>query len=308
MKPKESLSLAELHRIFGNRLFRHCVTASITGGEPTMRSDFRELPPLLADAIPSLRKVNLTSNGFATERIVSSFEYFLPILARRGIGFSVNLSMDGVGDIHNEVRNNRQAWTNLEATIEGLTALRRRMLFNLVLACTFTHSNVGDAERVLEYARSRGIYVIFRRAFTIDRIGSRPEYDRFAPTAEQGKTLESFFQNVVSNYDRSHTRRLYYRMLLKMMKGEQRSIPCLYRKAGLFIDHRGDMFVCTVFSKKLGNALLQDPEKLYFASSGHREELACGDCKGCSHDVTLYTPVGDQVVDRITSAVTKIRR
>ena len=308
MKPKESLSLAELRQIFGSRLFQHCVTASITGGEPTMRTDFQELPPLLADVMPALGQVNLTSNGIATERILTSFEHFLPILARRRIGFSVNLSMDGVGAVHNEVRNNPKAWNNLESTIDGLIAMRRTMPFNLVLACTFTHSNVADAEHVLEYAKSRGVYVIFRRAFTIDRIGSRSEYERFAPTPDQQAALESFFRKVVSEYDRSHARSLYYRMLLRMMGGEERSISCLYRKAGLFIDHRGDMFVCTVFSKKLGNALTEDPEKLYFESRGYREDLACGDCKGCSHDVTLYTPFADQVVDRIKSAITRVRR
>lgn len=32
-------------------------------------------------------------------------------------------------------------------------------------------------------------------------------------------------------------------MLLDMLGGSERTVPCLYRRAGLFIDHRGDMYV-----------------------------------------------------------------
>lgn len=307
-QPKHSLTLEQVRQVFGHRLFRHCATISLTGGEPSMRKDFAELPPLLAEVMPSLRQVNLTSNGYATDRIVTAFESFLPTLAARDIGFSVNLSMDGVGEVHDRVRNRVGAFAGLDATVRALVEMRKRLPFNLVLATTFTHSNVDDAENVLAYARERGVYVIFRRAFTIDRIANREDYPGFAPTAEQDERIKRFLRKVRAEYDRSHARSLYYEMLLRMMEGEERSTPCLYRKAGLFIDHVGDMFVCTVFSKRIGSALEGDPEATYLASAGHREELACGDCRGCSHDVTLFTPFADQVADRIRSRITKVKR
>jgi MoaA/NifB/PqqE/SkfB family radical SAM enzyme len=308
MKPKTQLSQEEIGRIFGSPLFRHCATISLTGGEPFMRRDFAELPTLLADRMPALGQVNITSNGYATERIVPGLESFVPALRRRGIGFSINLSMDGVGEVHNTVRNNPRAWEHLDATVRALVAMRRRIPFNLVLACTFTQHNVDDAEHILEYAKAQGVYVIFRRAFTIDRIANREDYPTFAPRPEQDARLRQFIATVRATYDRSHARGLYYDMLLGMMEGGERTVPCLYRTAGLFIDHTGDLFVCTVFSKRIGNALTEDPERLYFASASHREELACGDCRKCSHDVTLYTPLLDQVTDRIRARITKVRR
>lgn len=307
-QPKHSLSLDQIGQLFSHRLFRHCATVSLTGGEPLMRKDFAEIPALLAEAMTSLRQVNLTSNGFATDRTVSSLESFLPKLAAKDVGFSMNLSMDGVGDVHDRVRNRVGAFAALDATVRALVEMRQRLPFNLVLACTFTHTNVDDAENVLAYARGRGVYVIFRRAFTIDRIANREDYAGFAPTPEQDGRIKAFLSRVRDEYDRSHARRIYYRMLLGMMEGGERTIPCLYRKAGLFVDHVGDMFVCTVFSKRIGNALEGDPEETYLASAEHREELACGDCRGCSHDVTLFTPLVDQVADRIRSRITKVKR
>jgi MoaA/NifB/PqqE/SkfB family radical SAM enzyme len=220
----------------------------------------------------------------------------------------VNLSIDGVGEVHNRVRNNPKAWERLDETVRSLGALRRRLPFNLVLACTFTHSNVDAAEQVLEYAQSRGIYVVFRRAFTINRIENADIYASIEPTPAQDDRIKAFLRRVAETYDRSHARSIYYRMLLGMLDGEERSVPCLYRKAGLFVDHIGDLYVCTVFSKRLGNALQDDAERLYFSSAAHREELACGDCRRCSHDVSLYTPLLHQIGDRVKSAITKVKR
>ena len=97
-------------------------------------------------------------------------------------------------------------------------------------------------------------------------------------------------------------------MLLGMLDGGERTIPCLYRKAGLFVDHHGDFYVCTVFSKRIGNGLTEDPEQIYFRSGAHRDELAAGACTKCSHDVTLFPSFGEQVLDRIRSGITRIRR
>lgn len=308
MKPKSQLSLDEIRHIFGNPLFKHCATISLTGGEPSMRRDFAELPTALAEVMPALRQVNLTSNGYATDAIVSAFERFVPALRARGVAFGVNLSMDGVGEVHNTVRNNPKAWAHLDATVQALVALRRRVPFNLVLACTFTHSNVEGAADVLAYAKSHGIYVVFRRAFTIDRIENHGLYPSIEPTPDQDVLLKAFLRELLATYDRSHARRIYYEMLLSMLDGAERSVPCLYRKAGLFVDHHGDLFVCTVFSKSLGNALQEDAERLYFASAAYRGEMAQGPCTGCSHDVSLYTPILHQITDRVRSAVTKVKR
>lgn len=307
-KPKEALSLAEIRSLFGHRLFSHCATISLTGGEPSMRKDFAALPGILAEVMPALRQVNLTSNGYATDMLLGGIASFVPELRARGVGFSVNLSIDGVGEAHNTVRNNPHAWERLDATVRGLVDLRRRLPFNLVLACTFTHSNVQDAWKVLDYAKSFGVYAIFRRAFTIDRIENQDTYHDIEPTPEQDAQIKAFLRRVRAEYDRSRARGLYYDMLLGMLDGADRTVPCLYRKAGLFVDHRGDFYVCTVFSKRIGNGLTEDPEEIYFRSLAHRDELAAKACLKCSHDVTLYPPVSHQVADRIRSAITKVRR
>ena len=308
MKPKSALPVDDIRRIFGNRLFRDCVTISLTGGEPSMRKDFHEIPKALVAVMPSLQRITVTSNGYATARIIAQYEDFLPVLAERDVDFSVNISMDGVGDVHNAVRNNKRAWGHLENTLDALQALKDRYRFNLVLACTLTKTNVDDAPNVLSYAKRRGLYVIFRNAFTIERIENLLDFPTFALSESQLQAVQEFYEELVADYDPTVARREYYRMLLAMMQGAERSIPCLYRKAGLFVDHLGDMYVCTVFSDRIGNALEDDPEDLYVRSKAHRDDLACSACLGCSHDVTLYLPTLTQARDRLASRLSGIRR
>lgn len=307
-KPKSQLSLDQMSEIFSDPLFEHCVTVSLTGGEPTMRKDFGQIPLVLADAMPSLGRLAVTSNGYATDRILNDFSSFLPVLADRGVAFSANISIDGVGDVHNTIRNNKRAWGHLVDTLDGLAELRRQTPFNLVLACTLSRDNAADARNVLAFAQERDVYVIFRNAFTIARIDNLLDFDSFAPNSEQLDELRGFYVHLLEQYDRSHARRSYYKMLLEMSSGQQRSTPCLYRKAGLFIDHLADMYVCTVFSDKIGNALQDDALEVYLDSVLHREELAADACKGCSHDVSLYLPTRSQGWDRVKSAATKIQR
>lgn len=308
MKPKSQLALADIGKLFGNPLFQNCVTASLTGGEPTMRADFGEVPIKLAEVMPSLGRVALTSNGYATQKIVEQFSTFLPVLAERGISFSANFSIDGVGEVHNRIRNNKRAWGHLVDTLDELAALQDTYNFNMVLACTLSRENASDAPNVLDFAKRRGLYVIFRNATTIARIGNREDYGSFALGADQLEELKRFYTSLLADYDRSHARRRYYSMLLSMMDAADRSVPCLYRKAGLFVDHLGDMYVCTVFSEKLGNALERDPLEIYLGSEEHRQELGSGACAGCSHDVSLYLPTRSQAWDRARSAVTKVQR
>ena len=307
-RPKQALSLEQLRRIFSGPLFADCATVSLTGGEPTMRRDLATIPVTLAEVMPRLASVNLTSNGYLTDKIVDDLSYFLPYLERRGVRFSINLSIDGVGEVHDRVRANPGAFDRLERTVDRLLELKRRRPFNLALACTFTRSNCADADNVLAWARRREVYVIFRNAFTIKRIENLESFDSFAPTDEQLASLAGFYRRLLARYERSHSRRLYYRMLLDMMRGAERTIPCLYRKSGLFIDHLGEMYVCSVFSEPIGSALAEDAERLYFDSLGHRRELAAGDCRRCSHDVTLYTSLADQVRDRLASRLSGIHR
>ncbi|MCH9648538.1 MAG: radical SAM protein [Deltaproteobacteria bacterium] len=308
VKPKRKLSIDQMRQVFGHRLFRHCITISLTGGEPTLRNDFSQIPVALADVMPSLSQINLTSNGFSTDKIVADLESFLPELRSRGVGFSVNLSMDGVGEVHNSIRGNDRAFERLEQTVERLQDLRRRLPFHLVLATTLTRNNLSDAMNVLGWAKERDLYVIFRNASAINRTHNSDDFESFALQPKEMEAAQSFYQHLLEKYDRSRARSTYYRMLLEMMQGARRSIPCLYRKAGLFVDHRGDMYVCTVHSRKVGNALEEDPEEVFFGSADHRTELACGDCRKCSHDVSLFLSPLSQVVDRARSMLTQIRR
>lgn len=307
-RPKAKLSLEEIRRIFTSSLFARCATLSMTGGEPTMREDFSELPIVLAECMPSLTNLAVTTNGYATEKIVSDFSSFLPLLRKKSIAFSVNVSIDGVGETHDLVRGNERAFEHLDATIDSLNTLRKKHPFNLVLACTLSRLNASCAPGVLEYARSKGLYIIFRNAFTINRIDNLHTREQYVLTEEQLLWLKEFYRKTLLPYDRSHSRSRYYRMLLRMMDGGERDIPCLYRRAGLFVDHRGDMYVCTVFSERIGNALEGDPVRTYLESRRHREELACSDCRRCSHDVTLFPSVVSQAWDRLRSRITGVRR
>jgi MoaA/NifB/PqqE/SkfB family radical SAM enzyme len=308
MRPKEELGLDQIRAIFSRRLFQNCVTVSLTGGEPTMRRDLGEIPKILAETLPTLRQVNLTSNGYTPSALSAHLESCLPVLQSHRVGMSVNISIDGVGEVHDRVRGREGAFENLSTSVSVVLGLQQRYRVNLALACTITRGNLAGVRDVLEYAKRLGVYVIFRNGFTIRRIGSESTFGEFGVTPAQIPDVIDFYANAALRYDPTYQRREYYRMLLRMLKGGERDVPCLYRKAGLFIDHRGEMFVCTVFSDRIGSAIGEHAESQFLDSAEHRSELACRDCRKCSHDVTLYTSLVQQGMEKLRAHVTGVKR
>lgn len=309
MQPKQALSIDEIKRVFSNRLFKNCYSVSLTGGEPFVRTDIVELMTTLRSVMPSLQKLNITTNGFDHQRIKDNLYTVVPDLHKNGVGVGVNMSMDGVGNVHDLIRNREGAFSNLEKTIDNLIELGKMCpSFNPVLAVTLSKNNCHDAENILDYAKKKNIYAIFRNAFTIKRIDNLENFDDFSLSSEQLEKLNTLYQKLLDDYDKSYTRRIYYKMLLQMMSGASRSVPCLYRKASLFIDHKANMYVCTVFSDKIGNALEDDLEVKYFKSIKHRQELKNNACKKCSHDVTLYLPLHLQVLNTVYAEMTGVQR
>lgn len=128
---------------------------NLSGGEPFLRSDLPEIVSVVTKACPQARFV-ISSNGFATELIVSQMKKILKIKPNIGVA----ISLDGVGEMHNEMRGIPDGYNKALAT---LTELKKLGLTNLRLAFTVTDRNVNHLSKV--YNLSRELSVEFTHSF-----------------------------------------------------------------------------------------------------------------------------------------------
>lgn len=155
----EEISIAEIEAICGAGagFLKKTRQISLTGGEPTLRSDLVEVVETLTRLLPR-RAININTNGFLTERIERMVSEVLELRDN----LSIYVSLDGVGPTHDEARGVPGAFDKTAATIEALTDLRelaRQVGRRLALEVNFvmTEVNAGQLLPVFEYCEARGL-------------------------------------------------------------------------------------------------------------------------------------------------------
>lgn len=128
---------------------------NISGGEPFLRMDIPEIIRVIQKRAPQARMV-ISTNGFTPTLIEAQMKKILAIKPDIGISISV----DGYGDMHENIRHIPDAWNKDMDTLERLQKLGMK---NLRLAFTILPENVQDFAKVYDETRRRGIQ--FTHAF-----------------------------------------------------------------------------------------------------------------------------------------------
>lgn len=122
---------------------------NLSGGEPFLHPQIVEIVRTLRAACPKAQ-ITISTNGFLTDLVVkrvAAIREFYP-------QFGVRISVDGVGDKHEEIRRIPQAFAKDIAT---LRALKGMGVTNLGLAYTMTNDNIDHLAQVERVARKEGV-------------------------------------------------------------------------------------------------------------------------------------------------------
>ncbi len=128
---KQEMDLSQmLERLRESSVIRRVRHIDLTGGEPFLKAGLRDF--ILG--LFSMRRIDLvtiTTNGMLTERILATVEPVLSCIPSEKT-FSMSISLDGIGELHDSIRGVPGAFANVETTINRLRRLRERHP-NLVL-------------------------------------------------------------------------------------------------------------------------------------------------------------------------------
>jgi len=122
---------------------------NISGGEPFLRPDLPEIISNVKTACPKARIV-ISTNAFATELIVSQMKKIIQIKPDIGIAISI----DGIGEMHNEMRGIPGGFDKAMKTLEEIKKLGVK---NLRLGFTVTERNVSHLKKVYDLSRKLGV-------------------------------------------------------------------------------------------------------------------------------------------------------
>jgi sulfatase maturation enzyme AslB (radical SAM superfamily) len=282
---KADMTLEQLEPVMSSPFWGAVENLNISGGEPTTRNDLPEMVQLFHRHLPRLRKIGINTTGLTPVRAIRLLTPIVEFCADKNILISIRVSLDGIGDIHDQVRHVKNGFDKASKTIEAMQALAQRYdNFQFGIASTLFATNMQDGENILAWARSKNLDVVFNMLrFTDAMLHNKPLEEKIAFRGREEEFMRKFFIDRVTEESVLSGQAFMYLHYADMIaNGYHRTMPCPFKTQGLLLNPNGDLHYCEN-SQKLGNVLDQSAESLYFsqANLAHREHLKDRVCPTC---------------------------
>ncbi|MEZ5318592.1 MAG: radical SAM protein [Vicinamibacterales bacterium] len=296
---KEDMTLDQIATAFDSPLWKKIEIANVSGGEPTTRNDLVEICELMLDKLPRLRKFGINTTGLTPKRGIPMITKVAELCHERGVIFSTRVSIDGVGDMHDQVRKVKRGFDKASETIEAMRALQQRVPFNFGISTTIFSMNLDDADNILAWARKENLDIVFNMVrFTDPMLGNAELAETCKPVGQEEERMRQFFMDRVRMDPLLDGQNYIYMHYADMIaNGYHRQAPCPFQTQGIMLNPNGDLFFCEN-SEVVGNVLQEDAEAIYFrqASQDHREHIKNDKCPTCLSPCQMNVSAVKQVV------------
>ena len=297
---KSDMTLEQLDGVMNHRFWGAIENVNISGGEPTTRNDLPEMVELFQRRLPRMRKIGVNTTGLTPHRAIPMLTRIVKFCADEDLLLSVRVSLDGIGDIHNQVRQVKSGFDKACQTIEAMQVLaQEHSNFQFGLAATIFATNLDDAQNILAWARERKLDIVFNMLrFTENMLNNKGLQEKIAFRKREEEFMRQFFLDRVTEESVLSGQSFMYLHYADMIaNGYQRTMPCPFQSQGLLLNPEGNLFYCEN-SEKIGNVLDEPAESLYFraANLAHREDIKNRTCPTCLSPCQVNVGAMKQVV------------
>ena len=101
---KADMTLDQLDGVMAHPFWGAIENLNISGGEPTTRNDLPEMVEMFQRRLPRMRKIGINTTGLTPQRAIPQFDRIVRFCAERDVLVSIRVSLDGIGETHNQVR------------------------------------------------------------------------------------------------------------------------------------------------------------------------------------------------------------
>lgn len=310
----EELRLDEIEKIYRN--LGKIYFLNMTGGEPFLRNDIVSIIHLAKQHMaPNL--IHIPSNGLLTDVIEKRVGEILEELKGSNTFLTIKLSMDGVGDYHDEIRGVKGCFSKVTETYSRLSKYREKYPnFHLGLNTIISNFNVDQIDQIYDYARS-----LNPDSYVSEIAEQRSELfnatDNITPNAETYEKLILNFKEKtkqglkdrksISKYTEA-SRIVYYDYVVRILKEKRQVLPCYAGLSNAQINPFGDVWPCCIlaYTQSIGN--LRDygyDFKKLWVSEKAKSVRAYVKNSGC------YCPMANQAYSNLlcsTTAMAKVAK
>ena len=285
--PREvpDLSIDDWMHFLSSDLFSDLRELDVTGGEPFLRRDLLDLITGICELkqgnLKNLQSIAVTTNGFLSRRVLEYTENMLQRLGDKHIDLVMVCAMDAIGEIHDKIRNYKDAWLKVNETIEGLKRLRGEFP-NLIigLKTTILPINVGELEDIAQYADSNGLFTIISPCIITEGRYLNPDLGNdLAFTGEDMRQMARFYKSQRFRWSFHGDSLIHYFETGTMRK------PCSCGFNYFFVRSTGEVYLCPLINDALGNIKEISIEDLFFSQKASQIRRRIGryaECRRCT--------------------------
>jgi MoaA/NifB/PqqE/SkfB family radical SAM enzyme len=287
IRPKNEVSLVKWREIMEDEIFTDIRNLTISGGEPFLDEDFVPATKLFIDSMPKLRRLIINTNGFMTEIIADDIEIIAEYCNKKNVKLGVNVSIDGVGEVHNKIRGIKGGFEKSFETVKRIGEISQKYHISVSVSSLILRSNVSRYFEMKKLLGTNGIDGSFQI------VGF---HDNFLKNLETKKKLsinlsvrDNFLKILADIKDSKgwfNLNKYYWEDMISMYgKGTPRTTPCTFLKDDLVIDGLGDVYYC-LSVRPIGNFVKEKRSvgEIYFDSHNiqYRNNLPKTSCKSCN--------------------------
>jgi len=226
-------------------LFRDIVNVAVTGGELTLRTDLVDLFQSLFEHCSKLESINLSSNAFLPDRLLDIVTELVD--TRNSIGSDqkiiVQISLDGPGKIHDEVRGVPGGFEKVKEAARKLESKFQSDNVEIHHLCLLQPANIEFLDEVTSYFHSIKNPVTYN--IVCDATYLETDSATHPVLTPQMKSrLEQFFHEMIRNKSSDPMHRHHYLELVQWLKNGYREKSCGLLTQHILVDHRGQILPC----------------------------------------------------------------
>lgn len=312
-KPNDDMTLEEWDKTFAS-IGRGPLYFTFTGGEPFLRKDTVDMA-LSAYNHCRPAVITIPTNGILTSRIVEQVDRLCVGAPKANIG--INLSLDEVGERHDEIRMVPGNWKKAMKTWKALKELQKEHS-NLVLTTHTVISNFNidrffEVYAGLEFLKPDSyITEIAEERVELDTVGWEitPMAEKYGPIADY--LSQKARERRVSGFARitQAFRAEYYQLAKRTLVEQRQVIPCYAGWASCQIAPNGDLWSCCIRAEGAGNLRDNDYDlKRIWRSSAmarlrgsiYRGECSCPMANASYANMLLHPPTMARVAATVVT-------
>ena len=253
LKEKE-LKLEGIEKIFKSigRIYHF----NVAGGEPFLRRDLPEIVDLACEYL-DFRMAHIPTNGIASDLVGEGTIRILQIMERNGFGdvpLIIKLSIDGVGEKHDEIRGAKGNFEKILDSYRRLTRLKKeypnlRVGVETVIS-KFNHEYVRD---IVDYV-GRLDPDYHMHAIAEQRSELFTKHEKITPNLEEYRGAAGYFARKTKESLKNQEllvrtiqsfRLVFYDLVIQTLEQKRQVIPCYAGILNAHISPYGDVWPCS---------------------------------------------------------------